>query len=274
MYYQSIQFNPFQLVSPWPWPVFTSISLFFNNLFVGLQNILSSFINNNLWYCYLFLIFIFSILLAILLFILVIQTQKGYSVKMNNLPKNENSKKRKRKSENGNSRKKGKSENGDSGSPDKNENKPKPKVFFPKEDEETQSYKYYMQKYDICVKKNELCPRGTRKEVEDNFHNLYSEYKKHKPTNPDLDWEKLTEVYYSTWDRQPFGNRRYADTERGFEQAYEYMKNKARLIEMGHSKGKILEASALWKKALGNVEFTTFKKYIEILDIIVNKRGR
>ena len=108
MVYQSIQFNPFYLVSPGSYPLFTNISLFFDNLFIGLQNILSSFINNNLWYCYILLIFIFSILLIILLFILVIDRQKGYSVKMNNLPNNDNSKKRKRKSENGNSRKKGK----------------------------------------------------------------------------------------------------------------------------------------------------------------------
>ena len=60
MVYQSIQFNPFYLVSPGSYPLFTNISLFFDNLFIGLQNILSSFINNNLWYCYILLIFIFS----------------------------------------------------------------------------------------------------------------------------------------------------------------------------------------------------------------------
>ena len=48
MVYQSIQFNPFYLVSPGSYPLFTNISLFFDNLFIGLQNILSSFINNNL----------------------------------------------------------------------------------------------------------------------------------------------------------------------------------------------------------------------------------
>jgi cobalamin biosynthesis protein CobT len=115
---------------------------------------------------------------------------------MNNLPKNENSKKRKRKSETGNSKKKGKSGNGDSDSPDKNENgdsdspdknKNKAKVFFPHQDEETKSFRYYMEKYDTCVRKNELCPRGTRKEVEDRFHSLYSEYKKWKPFNPELE---------------------------------------------------------------------------------------
>jgi hypothetical protein len=48
MLYQSIQLNPFHLLSPSSWPLFTSISLFFNNLFIGLQNILSGFIDNNL----------------------------------------------------------------------------------------------------------------------------------------------------------------------------------------------------------------------------------
>ena len=280
MVYQSIQFNPFYLVSPGSYPLFTNISLFFDNLFIGLQNILSSFINNNLWYCYILLIFIFSILLTILLFILVIDRQKGYSVKMNNLPNNDNSKKRKRKSENGNSRKKGKgkSGNGDSDSPDKDGDKPKPitkpKLFLPKKDEETQAYECYMKKYDTSNKKNELSPIGTRKQVKDTFPSLYSEYKKHKPNNPDLEWEKLTEVFFSTWDRQPFGNRCYADTDRGFEQAWEYMKNKLHWIEMGLSKGKTLEASALWKKALSNVDFTTYEKYIKILDNVVNRRGR
>lgn len=258
MVYQSIQFNPFYLVSPGSYPLFTNISLFFDNLFIGLQNILSSFINNNLWYCYILLIFIFSILLTILLFILVIDRQKGYSVKMNNLPNNENSKKRK-------------SGNEDSSSPKEN----KPKLFFPKEDEDTNSYRHYMVKYDSYVR-NEVSfdPIGTRKQVEDTFPSLYSEYKKHKPNNPDLEWEKLTEVFFSTWDRQPFGNRCYADTDRGFEQAWEYMKNKLHWIEMGLSKGKTLEASALWKKALSNVDFTTYEKYIKILDNVVNRRGR
>nr|BCT22251.1 hypothetical protein ALT_mt0037 [Aspergillus lentulus] len=291
-----MQNHPFHLELPSLLPLFTSISLFFKNLFIGLQNILSGFIDNNLiiglqnilsgfidnnliiglqnilssfidsnlWYCY--LIFIFSILLTILLFILIIHAQKGYSVKMNNLPNNENSKKRKRKSETGNSRKKAKSENGDSGdsgSPDKNENKPK--FFFPKEDEETKSYRCYMEKYDTCVRKNELCPRGTRKDVQDTFPSLYSEYKKYKPFNPDLEWENLTEVYFSTWDRQAFGLKRYADTDIGFMKAFDYMEDKKWWIITKHSKGKVIEASPLWKRAMAN-DFTTFKKYIEILD--------
>jgi hypothetical protein len=95
---------------------------------------------------------------------------------MNNLPNNENSKKRKRKSENGDS--------GDSGSP----NESKPKVFFPKEDEETNSYRHYMVKYDSYVRDEiSFDPLGTRKQVEDTFPSLYSEYKKYKAFNPELE---------------------------------------------------------------------------------------
>jgi hypothetical protein len=36
-------------------------------------------------------------------------------------------------------------------------------------------------------------------------------------------------------------------------------------INTGHSKGKVLNASVLWKKALAK-DYTTFSKYIEILD--------
>ncbi|BCS51514.1 hypothetical protein Asppvi_mt00037 (mitochondrion) [Aspergillus pseudoviridinutans] len=275
-------FNPFHLVSPSPWPQFTNISLFnlnlsassfkhghlagFDNMFVGSQNILSSLIVNNLSYCYLFLIFIFSILLTILLFILVTHIQKGYSVKMNNLPKNENSKKRKRKSENENSKKKGKSGNGDSGdsgSPKKNKFK---LLYYSEEDEETKFYNHYMEKYYEWVAEDELCPRGTINQVEDSFLELYSEYKRHKVYNPELQWEKLTEIYFSTWDKQPFGNKIYADTDRGFEKAFEFMVAKRYWIDTGFKRGKVLEASGLWKKALANVDYTTFEKYINILN--------
>lgn len=280
MVYQSIQFNPFYLVSPGSYPLFTNISLFFDNLFIGLQNILSSFINNNLWYCYILLIFIFSILLIILLFILVIDRQKGYSVKMNNLPNNDNSKKRKRKSENGNSRKKGKgkSGNGDSDSPDKDGDKPKPitkpKLFLPKKDEETQAYECYMKKYDTSNKKNELSPIGTRKQVKDTFPSLYSEYKKHKPNNPDLEWGKLTDIYYCTWNKRPFGSYKYSGDDEGFAAVFEYMERRKVLIESGRVKGNLSMASSMCKKAWGNIDFTTYEKYIKIIDNVANKIGK
>nr|AFD95942.1 hypothetical protein NFIA_m0390 [Aspergillus fischeri] len=257
MYYQSIQFNPFHLVSP---SLFSKGLLFYNDLFVGLQNILSSFIDSNLWYYYLFLIFIFSILLTILLFILVIQTQKGYSVKMNNLPKNENSKKRKRKSE-----------NGDSGSPKES----KPKLFFPKEDEDTNSYRHYMVKYDSYVRDEiSFDPIGTRKQVEDTFPSLYSEYKKHKVNNPDLEWGKLTDIYYCTWNKRPFGSYKYSGDDQGFAAVFEYMERRKALVESGRVKGNLPMASSMCKKAWGNIDFTTYEKYIKIIDNVANKIGK
>ncbi len=258
MVYQSIQFNPFQLVSPSPWPLFTKSLLFYKDLFIGLQNILSSFINNNLWYCYILLIFIFSILLTILLFILVIDRQKGYSVKMNNLPNNENSKKRK-------------SGNEDSSSPKEN----KPKLFFPKEDEDTNSYRHYMVKYDSYVR-NEVSfdPIGTRKQVEDTFPSLYSEYKKYKVNNPDLEWGKLTDIYYCTWNKRPFGSYKYSGDDEGFAAVFEYMERRKVLIESGRVKGNLSMASSMCKKAWGNIDFTTYEKYIKIIDNVVNKIGK
>lgn len=267
--YNLSQNNPFHLVSTSPWPLFSNVSLFFDDIFVGSQNILSNFIVNNLWYCYLFLIFIFSILLTTLLFILVSHTQKGYSVKMNNLPKNENSKKRKSGNENENSRKKGKSENGDSGSP----NERKFKVYFPQEDEETKSYRRYMVKYDRYIRENQFDPRGTRKQVEDTFPSLYSEYKKYKVYNPELNWEKLTEIFYCTWNKKPYGSKIYADSDAGFAAAFDYLKVKKPVIEKGDSKADLLRvSSSLWKTALKNVDFTTYEKYIKIIDNVVNKR--
>ncbi|BCS58839.1 hypothetical protein Aspvir_mt0036 (mitochondrion) [Aspergillus viridinutans] len=255
----SNQNNPFHFVSPSPWPSFDNVPLFFNDIFVGLQNILSSFIVNNLWYCYLFLIFIFSILLTILLFILVSHAQKGYSVKMNNLPNNENSKKRKSENENENSRKKRKSENGDSGSP----NESKLKLFFSKEDEETNSYRRYMVKYETYRIKNKFDPRGTEEQVKDTFSSLYSEYKKYKGNNPELEWEKLTDIYYCTWNKLPFGCKIYSDTDQSFAAAFKNLKI-----------GRQPMSSALWKKAMKDVDYTTFEKYIKIIDNVVNKIGK
>lgn len=261
------QNNPFHLSLPSPWPPFNNVSLFFNDIFVGSQNISFSFLLNNLWYCYLFLIF--SILLTILLFILVSHAQKGYSVKMNNLPNNENSKKRKSGNENENSRKKGKSGNGDSGSP----NERKFKLFFPEEDEETKLYRRYMIKYDRYLREEKFDPIGTRKQVEDTFPSLYSEYKKSKVYNPELEWEKLTDIYYCTWNKRPFGSKIYSDNNAGFAAAFDYLKIKKPVIEKGDSKADLLRVSnALWKSASKNVEFTTFEKYIKIIDNVVNKR--
>ena len=260
MLYQLIQFNSFYLVSS---SLFSKGLLFYNDLFVGLQNILSSFLDSNLWYYYLFLIFIISILLTILLFILITHTQKGYSVKMNNLPNNENSKKRKRKSENGDS--------GDSGSP----NESKPKVFFPKEDEETNSYRHYMVKYDSYVRDEiSFDPLGTRKQVEDTFPSLYSEYKKYKAFNPELEWGKLTDIYYCTWNKRPFGSYKYSGDDQGFAAVFEYMERRKALVESGRIKGNLPMASSMCKKAWGNIDFTTYEKYIKIIENVANKIGK
>ena len=244
-----------------------------NDLFKGIDNIFSSFIVNNL-----FLILIFSILLTILLFILVnhANAQKGY--KMNNLP---DSKKRKSENENENSRK-GNFESGDSGSNgdngDSGSNKDKPKLFLPKEEDDKNScYRYYMVRYDTSIREKNIKFLGTRNEVEDTFPSLYSEYKKYKVDNPELDWKKLTDLYYCTWEKYPLGNTRYRVNDEGFKVAFKYLNRKQTdAWKEGIMDDYFHNTGPMWRQALrkNKKDLTTFNKYIEIIENIANKTGR
>ena len=225
-----------------------------NNLFKGIDNILSSFIVNNL-----FLILIFSILLTILLFILVNHPQKGYSVKMNNLPN----------SNNGNSG----SNNGNS---DFNWIK---SLLFLNEADEHSCLNYYEAKYEFLTKEKKIEFISTKEQIQDTFPSLYSEYKKSKVNNPELNWKKLTDIYYCTWEKRPLGSWRYEGNDKGFKEAYLYMERKKRAIDRVIIFNKTLpkdpfkNTGFLWKQAFdeSNLTTTTFKKYMEILDNITKE---
>jgi len=259
-----------------------------NNLFKGIDNILSSNIVNNL-----FLILIFSILLIILLFILVNHPQKGYSVKMNNLPNSNNgnsgsnngnnfpssnngnnfpnSNNGNSGSNNGNSG----SNNGNSGSNNGNSdfNWIEAQLFLNEADENS-CLNHYKAKYKYLTIEKHIEFISTEQQIQDSFPSLYSEYKKSKVYNPELNWRKLTDLSFCTWEKRPLGCWRYAGNDIGYSEAYTYLERKKRAIDRAILYNKPLpndpfrNTGSFWKQTLddSNITTTTFKKYMDILE--------